>query len=59
MTAALGIFGFPHWATVLIVTILMGFMVIQGRYWTWEKIALAFCIINLIYIPAAFLVNPN
>jgi Mn2+/Fe2+ NRAMP family transporter len=37
----------------------MGVMVIQGRYWTWEKIALLFCVINLIYIPAAFLVKPN
>jgi Mn2+/Fe2+ NRAMP family transporter len=59
MTAALGIFGIPHWLTVLIVVVLMGIMVIQGRYWTWEKIALVFCVINLIYIPAAFLVRPN
>jgi NRAMP (natural resistance-associated macrophage protein)-like metal ion transporter len=59
MTAALAIFGVPHWATVLIVTILMAVMVIQGKYWTWEKIALVFCIINVIYIPAAFLVRPN
>jgi NRAMP (natural resistance-associated macrophage protein)-like metal ion transporter len=58
MTAAMGIFGIPHWITVVIVTILMGIMVIQGRYWTWEKIALAFCVINLIYVPAAFLVHP-
>src|SRR5512136_227821 len=36
MTAALGIFGIPHWVTVLIVIVLMTFMVIQGRYWTWE-----------------------
>jgi Mn2+/Fe2+ NRAMP family transporter len=59
MTAAMGIFGIPHWITVVIVIILMGAMVIQGRYWTWEKIALIFCVINLIYIPAAFLVNPK
>ncbi len=59
MTAALGIFGVPHWITVVVVIFLMGIMVIQGRYWTWEKIALFFCIINLIYIPAAFLVHPN
>ena len=59
MTAALGIFGIPHWLTAVIVIILMGIMVLQGRYWTWEKIALAFCVINLIYIPAAFLVHPN
>ena len=36
----------------------MGFMVFQGRYWTWEKIAMGFCVLNLIYIPAAFMVNP-
>ncbi len=59
MTAALGIFGISHWVTVVIVIFLMAIMVIQGRYWTWEKIALTFCIVNLIYIPAAFLVHPN
>lgn len=59
MTAALSIFGIPPVITVLVVTVLMAMMVFQGRYWTWEKIALAFCIINLIYIPAAFLVKPN
>ena len=59
MTAALSIFHIPPVITVFVVTILMAVMVLQGRYWTWEKIALAFCIINLIYIPAAFLVHPN
>jgi Mn2+/Fe2+ NRAMP family transporter len=33
-------------------------MVIQGRYWTWEKAALVFCALNLIYIPAALMINP-
>jgi NRAMP (natural resistance-associated macrophage protein)-like metal ion transporter len=59
MTAALHIFGIPPWITIIIVSIAMGAMVIQGRYWTWEKIALVFCVINLIYIPAAFMVRPN
>ncbi len=59
MTAALRIFGIPEWVTVVVVSILMGAMVLQGRYWTWEKIALVFCLVNLIYIPAAFLVNPD
>jgi len=59
MTMALAIFHIPHWITVVVVSILMGAMVLQGRYWTWEKIALAFCVINLIYIPAAFLVHPD
>jgi Mn2+/Fe2+ NRAMP family transporter len=30
-----------------------------GRYWTWEKVALFFCIGNLIYIPCAFMVRPS
>ena len=28
-------------------------------YWTWEKISLAFCALNLIYIPSAFMVHPS
>src|SRR5208337_2432247 len=59
MTTALAIFGVPGWATVAGVCLLMGFMVLNGRYWTWEKLAMAFCAINLIYIPGAFMVNPS
>jgi NRAMP (natural resistance-associated macrophage protein)-like metal ion transporter len=58
MTAALGIFGVPRWVTVIIASLMMGTMVIQGRYWTWEKAALVFCVLNLIYIPAVFMINP-
>jgi len=59
MTAALRIFGVPGWLTVSVVCLLMGVIVLNGRYWTWEKIAIAFCALNLIYIPAAFLVQPK
>ena len=58
MTAALNLFGVPPYITVIGVCILMGIMVLNGRYWTWEKIALTFCALNLIYIPCAFIVNP-
>jgi len=58
MTAALSLFGVPRVVTVLGAWIVMLAMVLQGRYWTWEKIALAFCALNLIYIPAAFMINP-
>ncbi len=58
MTAAMSIFGVPPLATVIVAWIVMGTMVLQGRYWTWEKLALVFCGLNLIYIPAAFLINP-
>ena len=58
MTAAMSIFGVPPIVTVIAGWIVMGTMVLQGRYWTWEKAALVFCGLNLIYIPAAFMINP-
>lgn len=59
MTAALGIFGVPPYITVIVVCALMGIIVLNGRYWTWEKISLVFCALNLIYIPGAFMVHPS
>lgn len=59
MTMALSIFHIPPVITVALVSILMMFMVLQGRYWTWEKIAMLFAALNLVYIPAAFLVQPS
>ena len=59
MTAALMIFHIPPFITVTIVSVIMMLMVLQGRYWTWEKIALLFAALNLIYIPAAFMVHPS
>ncbi|MFH1454577.1 MAG: divalent metal cation transporter [Armatimonadota bacterium] len=59
MAAAFSIFGVPPYATVIGVCLLMGFMVLKGRYWTWEKIALLFCFLNLIYIPIAFMIKPS
>jgi NRAMP (natural resistance-associated macrophage protein)-like metal ion transporter len=59
MTAALQIFGIPPFITVVGVILVMGAMIIQGRYWTWEKIAFLFCALNVIYIPAAFMVRPS
>ena len=59
MTAAMSIFGIRPWITeIFVITFIMA-IVINGRYWTWEKIVLALCVLNLIYIPAAFLVHPN
>ena len=37
----------------------MAVIVPHGRYWTFEKLALLFCALNLIYIPAAFLLHPS
>ena len=59
MTAALSIFHIPPIFTVGIVTIIMCAIFLVGRYWTWEKITMAFCALNLVYIPAAFMVQPD
>jgi NRAMP (natural resistance-associated macrophage protein)-like metal ion transporter len=59
MTAALSIFGIPPVITVIVVSVLMIALILNGKYWTWEKIVLLLCVLNLIYIPAAFLVHPD
>ncbi|WP_420265979.1 NRAMP family divalent metal transporter [Candidatus Magnetominusculus dajiuhuensis] len=59
MTSALKIFGVSPWLTVIVMCIVMVGMVLSGSYWTWEKITLVFCGLNLIYIPGAFMINPS
>ena len=53
MTQAALLFHIPVWITFIGVTGLLMAIVISGRYWTFEKITLVFCIFNLVYIPAA------
>ncbi len=53
MTQAALIFGVPAWVTFTGVTALLMGIVITGRYWTFEKITLFFCLFNLVYIPGA------
>ncbi len=59
MTAAMSIFGIPPLLTEIFVITFIMIIVVNGRYWTWEKIVLALCVVNLIYVPAAFLVHPD
>ena len=59
MTAAASIFHIPPAVTITAVIVFMGAMVLKGKYWTWEKIAFIFAALNLIYIPAAFMVHPS
>ena len=53
MTAAMSMFGIPPVITYLVVTAIMFATVLSGKYWTFEKITLFFCVFNLVYIPAA------
>ena len=54
MTAAMSLFGIPPWITFIGVTIILFGVVITGKYWTFEKLTLFFCLFNLVYVPAAF-----
>ncbi|MBI2795279.1 MAG: divalent metal cation transporter [Gemmatimonadetes bacterium] len=54
MTQALRLFNIPEWVTFGGVTALLMAIVITGKYWTFEKITLVFCLFNMVYIPAAF-----
>ncbi len=53
MTAAMSIFGIPPVITFIFVTFILMGVVMTGKYWTFEKITLLFCVFNLVYIPAA------
>jgi NRAMP (natural resistance-associated macrophage protein)-like metal ion transporter len=53
MTEAMSLFGVPPWITYLAVTSVLIAVVMSGRYWTFEKLTLFFCVFNLVYIPAA------
>jgi len=54
MAAAASLFGIPPWITILGVTAVLFAIVLSGKYWTFEKLTLFFCLFNLVYIPAAF-----
>lgn len=53
MVEAMNLFGVPPLLTYVGVTAILLAIVISGRYWTFEKLTLFFCIFNLVYIPAA------
>jgi NRAMP (natural resistance-associated macrophage protein)-like metal ion transporter len=53
MTQAMKLFNIPAPVTFFGVTALLFGIVVSGKYWTFEKITLVFCLFNLVYIPAA------
>lgn len=53
MTQAMSLFNIPPWLTFVAVTTVMLLIVLSGKYWTFEKITLFFCLFNMVYIPAA------
>jgi len=53
MTEAMSLFGVPPWITFGAVSAVLLAVVMSGKYWTFEKLTLLFCVFNLVYIPAA------
>lgn len=59
MVAAAKIFGIPPLLTIIAAVAFLTVLVATGTYWTFERLTLVFCLINLVYIPAAFLAKPD
>jgi Mn2+/Fe2+ NRAMP family transporter len=59
MVAATNIFGIPPLLTVIAAIGFLTTLVLTGRYWTFERITLVLCLVNMVYVPAAFLASPN
>ncbi|MGE5610610.1 MAG: NRAMP family divalent metal transporter [Bacillota bacterium] len=53
MIEAMRIFHIPGVITYVVVTGILMAVVMTGKYWTFEKLTLLFCVFNLVYIPAA------
>ena len=56
--AGLGFFGVPPALAVLSAFLVVVAVVATRRYWTWERITLAFAVFNLIFIPVAVMAHP-
>lgn len=59
MTMAMEVFGIPPWITEVVVIGFIMLLLVNGRYWTWEKIVLAICSVNMIYVPVVFFIHPD
>ena len=59
MTMAMAVFGIPPLFTEVVVIAFIMLLLLNGRYWTWEKIVLAICAVNMIYVPVVFFIHPD
>src|SRR3990170_2290381 len=48
MVAAASIFGIPPLLTIVASVIFLTVLVVSGTYWTFERITLVFCLLNLV-----------
>ncbi len=57
--AGLGFFGVRPSVAVLGALAVLGVALITHRYWTWERMTLAFALCNLLFVPVALLSHPH
>jgi Mn2+/Fe2+ NRAMP family transporter len=57
--AGLGFFGIPPAVAVLGALAVLCVALMTHRYWTWERMTLAFAMFNLIFVPVALLSHPQ
>ena len=52
-------FGVPPWASVLMAVLLVAVSTTGGRYWRWERLAMALALFNLVFVAVAVLARPS
>lgn len=57
--AGLGYFGVPPTISMLSALLILYLALMTHRYWTWERVTLAFAAVNLIFVPVALLAHPD
>jgi len=59
IVAGAGYFGIPPAISVIGAVGLIAVAVLSRRYWHWERITMGLALINLVFIPVAFLTHPD
>jgi Mn2+/Fe2+ NRAMP family transporter len=57
--AGLAYFGVPPWVAIPGAVLVLFLALLSHRYWTWERITLAFAAVNLVFVPLALAVRPD
>lgn len=53
------VFGLSPFFTVPAAVAFVAFILVFLRYWTWERIALFIAVLNMVFVPIAFLSHPD
>ena len=57
--AGLAYFGVAPWVAIPGAVLVLFLALLSHRYWTWERVTLAFAAVNLVFVPLALLARPD